>query len=485
MAPAAPENLFPLPLTAFENFMLADESSEYPMVFFMQVRLRGVIDAEVMRLAVDNALSRHPLLCCRVEKYRGKMCWVWNGDEIPETNWDPEDWIPQAPWNTAIDLRKHNGLRVWGEQLEDQATITLQFHHACCDGIGAARFLEDIAISYSLHDVSTGTAEDACQPVLRPVCLESLKTRGRQEGRRVAQVRGSVFRRIRILLKYTLRYLRQQKLPLVSKAPATASERQDGLGLYITRLDRRRTRALRELAKSHNSSLNDVLVKELMMMARRFNSRDSGVPQPRFLWKQPTICVLVPTSLRGPTDLELPSCNVVSYVFMARPWSLTDAPDQLLQSIRDEMQLVHQSQAGWLFVQAIEGMQKVPGLMKLVMRRTRDSCMSTTVLSHMGNLFNTVGSRLRQEDGKPCMGQLQIEEIVGIPPIRKGTTAAFSTMLVDGCLSISMRCCPRKFSKSEADELLATFVSCLEGASGAPAEDRSIEERSRQDSGEE
>lgn len=69
MSIVAPENLFPLPLTAFERFMLADESSDYPMVFYLQVRLKGVVDRDVMKLAVDDAFSRHPLLCCRVKKH--------------------------------------------------------------------------------------------------------------------------------------------------------------------------------------------------------------------------------------------------------------------------------------------------------------------------------------------------------------------------------------------------------------------------------
>lgn len=461
MALAAPENLFPLPLTAFEKFMLADESSDYPMVFYMQVRLKGIVDRDIMRLAVDDALARHPLLCCRVTKIQRRLCWVWDGEQVPEADWDHEDWSKRAPWQSPIDLRNEVGLRVWGQQLEDCATLTLQFHHACCDGIGAARFLEDVAIAYSRHDLDSIGLDSSEHPTFRPIDLEALKNRGSQEGRRIANIRGSVFRRIRILCKYTVRYLRQQKVPLASRPSTAESDQEPGLGIRTTQLNRQQTRRLREYAKRQNSSLNDLLVKELVMMSHQWNTETQGKQRSKFHWKQPTFCVLVPTSLRGPADQELPACNVVSYVFMARPVSLTDSPTKLLHSIRDEMQLVRQYQAGWLFVQAIESMQRVPGLQRLVIRRTQNSCMSTTVLSHMGNLFNTIGGRLRKENGKIRMGRLQVEEIIGIPPIRNGTSAAFSTMLIDGCLNISMRCCSTQFSKSAAEELLKNFVACL------------------------
>ena len=460
MAPAAPKNLFPLPLTAFEQFMLADESADYPMVFYLQVRLIGVVDRDVMRLAVDDALGRHPLLCSRVEERGGECCWVWDGDQIPEANWDRVSWGNQAPWQQSIDLRTGIGLRVWGEQLADNATVTLQFHHACCDGIGAARFLEDVAIAYAQH-YAYSSGQESVVTELRPVNLESLKMRGSRDGRRIADIRGSLLRRMRILLKYTTRYLRQQKIALLSQPPESSSDRQAGLGLLTLQLDRQHTRALRDVAKTHSSSLNDLLVRDLMLTVQEWNSRNSKAKQRVSRWKQPTVCVLVPTSLRGPEDIELPACNVVSYVFMARPVALTSDPQRLLRTIRDEMQLVHQYQAGWLFVQALEVMQKIPGLLRLVMRRTRNSCMSTTVLSHMGNLLNAIGSRLPQTDGRIQMGNLLVQDIAGIPPIRKGTTAAFSTMLINGRLSISIRCCPDRFSKCEASKLLTAFSTCL------------------------
>jgi hypothetical protein len=255
--------------------------------------------------------------------------------------------------------------------------------------------------------------------------------------------------------------MRQKKLPLQTTPRDGNDAAQQGLGLTTLTLTRQETRGLRQAAKLHNASMNDLLVSELMVTSLAWIAKH-GRRQPRRLsLKQPTICVLVPTSLRGPSDSELPACNVVSYVFMARPISLVDDRDKLLESIRDEMQLVHKHQAGWFFVQAIEAMKKLPGMLRLIMWWTRDSCMSTTVLSHMGNLLNMIGSRLPKTDGQIQMGNLTVEEICGIPPIRHGTSAAFSTVMMNGCLSISMRCCSERFSQRSATALLNSFANTL------------------------
>ncbi len=469
MAPVAPQHLFPLPLTAFEDFMLADESSDFPMVFYLQVRLKGVVDRKLMKLAVDDALSRHPLLCCTVKKHTGKNCWSWAGAEIPETDWDESQWSEEKPWQQTIDLRKRIGLRVWGQQTPDHATLTLQFHHACCDGIGASQFLEDVAIAYARH-YAVSTNDDRELPELRPIRVDLLKNRNDREGRRVADVGDTFIERARVLLKYTLRYLRQDKLPLRSKRDNFHNDRQQGLSLMTVQLSRQETRGLRDAARMLNASLNDLLVSELMVTSNAWNI-DHGQSKNKSLlaWKHPTICVLVPTSLRGPSDTELPACNVVSYVFMARETSLVARRNDLICSIRDEMQLVHKHQAGWLFVQAIEALKKIPGMLRLIMWRTRNSCMSTTVLSHMGNLLNTIGSRLPKQDKQIRMGNLIVEDIAGIPPIRKGTAAAFSTILMNGCLSISMRCCADRFSQTEATALLDSFAATLKSTSAQAA----------------
>ena len=465
-------SLFPLPLNPFEEFMFSDGAKEYPMLFYLQVRLKGTVDRELLAVAVADAFRRHPLLNCRIQKVEGRLCWVWAGEDFPEANWNVDQWRSEHPWNQPIDLTRETGLRVWAEQTADDAELTLQYHHACCDGIGAAQFLQDIALGYA-RQFAIRSGESA-PPELQPVDLTMLKTRNAQEGRRVANLPGSALRRMRIVLKYTLRYLRQKKIPFVF---GSGCERQpaDSVDIRMIDISRQETRALRDLAKRHNASLNDLLVRELMLLATSWNSQVSKGPERIWSWRQPTVCVLVPTSLRGPRDSELPACNVVSYIFMSRPVAMVKDPDQLLDSITDEMQKAHKFQAGWFFIQALQTLKRIPGGLALVMRSTSKSCMSTTVLSHMGNLLNAIGSRLPRENCQIRMGNLLVTEIYGVPPIRQGTSVVFSSMMIGGSLKICVRCCRRHFSETETSLIVERFSSQLSGLASSSAKARSQE----------
>jgi hypothetical protein len=39
--------------------------------------------------------------------------------------------------------------------------------------------------------------------------------------------------------------------------------------------------------------------------------------------------------------------------------------------------------------------------------------------------------------------------------------------MVSGCLAITLRCCPERYSQADAQELLHTFVECLKRTAAA------------------
>ena len=77
MSDSKTASIFPLPLVAFERYMLADDRPEYPMTFTLTLRLAGTVDREAFEAAVDEALARHPLLVALVEgSSRRRPRWV-------------------------------------------------------------------------------------------------------------------------------------------------------------------------------------------------------------------------------------------------------------------------------------------------------------------------------------------------------------------------------------------------------------------------
>ncbi len=458
---AEPAGVFPLPLTPFERYILADESARYPMTFFLQLRFRGPLQRPLLELAVDQALHRHPLLCSRVELQNGVPHWIWAPEFRQPIEWNKSEWIRKRPWAQPRDLRTHIGVEGWADTSGDETEMTLQFHHACCDGIGASQFLEDVAVGYAQLAAVHTSATDI--PQYRPLDPQLLHTRDSEQGRRIANLSGSVFRRCAVIARYTLKYLRQRIVPLTSvskQGNAVRDQSDDDTGLVFVQLSKAVTRGLRNAAKHHSATLNDLLVRDLMIAAQQWNSRAAETPSGN------SICILTPNSLRGPNDDTLPAANVVGYVFLTRSLSELTNRTALLCSLRDEMQLVHKYQAGWFFLQSIRSMQKFLPLLNLYLRRSHARCMSTAVLSHLGNTLNSISGRLPMRDGRIMVGDVELMSICCIPPIRPNTHLVLATMLMHGQLVINARMNPLIFSRSDTEQFVQSFIKILEQSAG-------------------
>ena len=59
----------------------------------------------------------------------------------------------------GLDIGSRTGLRVWVRQGDGASRIVMQFHHACCDGIGAYRFLGDLLAAYGARTATAGDVQ--------------------------------------------------------------------------------------------------------------------------------------------------------------------------------------------------------------------------------------------------------------------------------------------------------------------------------------
>ena len=71
---------------------------------------------------------------------------TWSASPI---NWGDGSKSPYLPAGQCIDLRTGPGLRVGVQSAENTSRLVVEFHHACCDGIAALAFLEDLMIAYA------------------------------------------------------------------------------------------------------------------------------------------------------------------------------------------------------------------------------------------------------------------------------------------------------------------------------------------------
>jgi hypothetical protein len=448
--PVAAARLFPMQLAAFEQYMLIDDHPDYPITFFIQFRLLGQLNIQAIADAYREAVLRHPLLCCRVERRSGRYYWIWSPDSIIPAQMNPHVWKETRPWLRSIDLTQQTGIRIWGEATEDHAEVTLQFHHACCDGIGASQFLEDIAICYARR-----TTGDATLPELRPLNPEALINRSDPGPRRIAHLPGPLPGRLLHMLKDAVKYLTQRNEVLKAMPEETVESPPEGFQLQTDSLDRATTRRLRNAASRRNVTLNDILIRDLMETLAAWN-KESGGARRRGL-----ICILTPSSLRGPVDEMLPAANVVGYAFPSRGRDQMKVSEELLDDLSGAMNRFLQSQHGWLFVQALTVVRRIPFLLALSTRLLRHQCMSTAVLSHLGNKLNSVSSRLKAEGDVIHVGNTTLDEIRCIPPLRHGTHAALATCVFGGKLMINLRCDPKTFGRQQTRLLLDRYLARL------------------------
>jgi hypothetical protein len=443
--------LFPMRLAAFEQYMLLDDNPSFPITFFIQFRLKGCLNLTALHEAYKEAVRRHPLLCCRVERRGGQYRWVWSPEAISRAEVNPDVWRAAKPWMRPINLTVETGIRAWGEVTETMAEITLQFHHACCDGIGASQFLEDLAVCYARR-----TTVDRQLPELRPLRPEALLTRADSGPRRVGRLPGSWARRLTRTLRDSLDFLFLARKEVLRAMPGDDSRLEaEEFNLQSEYLDRAATRRLRNAASRANVTLNDILTRDLMETLDEWN-RESGGENPGKL-----ICVTIPSSLRGPADDQLSAANVLGYAFtMRRRKDMADSR-MLLTDLGEKMNEFLTAQHGWLFVSGLRIVQRIPLLMSLSRIMLRHKCMSTAVLSHMGNRLNSISSRLGTDGDAILVGNMTLAEIRCVPPLRYGTHAAAATYIFGGRLMINMRCDPATFGVSQTRRLLDRYVARL------------------------
>ena len=444
---AAHKRVFPLRLSPIELFMIADDQVGYPMSFFIQLQFYGQIERGAFEGALDEALNRHPLLRAWIETGRGGFpFWVSAKGQLPDGDWGSEETIITCRHSEAIDLGREIGLRVWVRQGLQRAKVLLQFHHACCDGTGAYRFIGDLLAGYGIRTTTSGQRPSfgAVEPKLlrtrkhRP--LDAAATPGR---------RGLKWLAIRECWKI----LARQPVPLAPPVTAHWRRAADFPGFLSFSFARAEHQRLRDAANSWGVTLNDLLLRDLFLTLAHWNRRQRSV------WQRPWLRIMMPTDLRSGEDYEMPAADMTGYTFLARTVRNCALPSELLQSIRNETALIKHRRSGAAFMDMIFLASQVRWLLPFFLSRNR--CLATAVHSNAADPSRRFTARFPRESGQIVCGNLSLEEITGVPPLRAKTRATFSISQYNRRLAISLRCDPQLFRLEDTATLLDLYVERL------------------------
>ncbi|NLX96222.1 MAG: hypothetical protein GXY83_08595 [Rhodopirellula sp.] len=454
MCSTARRRMFPLHLSPIEIFMLADDQLRHPMTFVIQLQFSGQIDRGAFAAALAEALQRHPLLQSLITTGKRDLpCWMPATDQGPSLDWRAEGVPIASPVGEKIDLTREIGLRVWVRQGAERATVLLQFHHACCDGTGAYRFIGDLLAGYGIR---TASADD--RPAFGPVQPDLLRLR---KHRSLGQAAKSLEGLKRLAIHEGWKILTPRPAPLIppSAASRNGSLTADFPGFLCYGFDRTEHQQFRDAAGRCGATPNDLLLRDLFLALEQWNRSHSVWPRRRWLR------IMMPTDLRSGDDHEMPAANMTGYTFLSRLASDCARPDALLRSIRNETALIKYRRSGAAFMDTLFVASQVKWLLPLLL--SRRLCLATATLSNAGDPSRRFTARLPRQSGRIVCGDLLLEEITGVPPLRAQTRATVSVSQYHRRLTVSVRCDPHLFRQQDTAAFLDLYVEHLRRSAGS------------------
>ncbi|MEZ4753736.1 MAG: condensation domain-containing protein [Bdellovibrionota bacterium] len=417
--------------------MLAGDKPDYPQTFFISVELSGEIDRERFDKVLPQVLARHPMLQVKLEgelhQSTRKLRWVpLQNYEAPYVAWLRQGEKPNA---TVIDLHQEIALRIFIWEDSDKASILFQFHHACIDGVRAARFLEDLVAFYAAAGDKAKLAK-----LLRPIKSSMLEHRGKFH-----LSSKDWFRRWFIDLKELFEFLPRRPASLATGKYELSP--LDFPATHTTELDSETLTALESMAKLKGVTLNDLLLRDLILTLSHANKDSSK-----------EVAIVVPLSMeRKISDLLMPAANITSgYIANASPDEIFD-PEALLQEISDRSNYVQKNWIGLSAIRAIGVASKFSGGMQFLWKPPfwRKN-VATSTFSFLSDPLRL--SRLPRQNGKVMLAGITIEQITGIPLLfEHGPYLSFCGTIYAEQLSITLLYHPLHVQSEEAEQLLNDY----------------------------
>jgi hypothetical protein len=421
------------------------------MSFMVHLKFTGPFDRAGFVLAVCDALERHPLLSARVAQHgRRGLCWDWREAPAPYVDIAEESKPLTFPSGEQIDLRRGCGVRIWVRLGPNRCEMWLQFHHACTDGVGAFRFVEDLLCAY--HNRTSRR-----QVALRPLNAQLLETRTRFGMSWFETLMRLPIELWGLAIGFATFFLRR---PARVHSPAHSQPFDpDSLAKPpVHAYTEHGLAALRQRAHREGATLNDLLTRDLCLALRNWNERfcAGGRFKP--------IRVTVPVNLRTKADEAIPAANVVGMVFVDRQPAWYASSWWLLKTISWELGIIKRFRLARSFVRGVALVNFIPGGLRFLTRAHR--CYATCVVSNIGRVLDK--TPLSDNRGKVQAGALSLDTAVYTTPVRPHTSVGLSCTTYAGEMRLVLNYDRHVLSAGSAEDLLQTIVEQV-GIESAPA----------------
>jgi hypothetical protein len=207
--------------------------------------------------------------------------------------------------------------------------------------------------------------------------------------------------------------------------------------------------AVRASARAQNVAVNDFLISWLFKTLSQWNA-DNGAVNSR-------IRIGLATSLRGKDDPETSVSNVVSMVFLDRSPPQIKSPE-LVNDVAAETTEIKNHRMGLALPRVFRRLGRYPYMVSLFFAPAK--CSATAILTNLGRPF--ADSKLMGPDGKLRIGDVTLESLETLPPVRPKTSASFSINYYGGELSVTLRYDSTVFTPETALNLLERFTAQIQ-----------------------
>jgi len=438
------ESRFPkesLRLTPLENFLLQCDSNQSPMVIRVMMRLTGDFQLDVMTGTLQQAILRHPLLCCRIQTSGREKHWT-PGCAVPidirRTTGSVFD-AERGPLNLSIDLNQSAGLHVTMIVLDDGIKVMLDVHHAVTDGNGLRQVVTEWLHLYHCEVIGVPSR----LPLLDPDRLQYRDQFPQPKAIPPIGLKDALRNFLVTIRGRTSRWDPRQR-----NRQRTSNETSSHCVEVIFSAEQ--CSQLQQRLTAWNVNINDLLMVGCMSIFAQ--QAPAGSMKHR-------ITVLNPTDLRLPSDRTMPATNRFGVAFMRRMRSECLEPAQLLRGIQEEMNYVRTNYIGVEFLKGLAAASRIPGGINLL--RRLGFFIPSFQYTCLGDVTRGGRRLIPYKDGIVHSGGMQLETVTGFAPFAENVPLSIASCETGKRMTLTVRSSACFMSMEQTQEFASALVKLI------------------------
>ena len=431
-----------LRVTSIERYHLSDDTPQNPNVIVCDLHVRGDVDLEIATSALREVAKRHPMISARLEGSE------WN---IAPSNADLVSWevcgVAESRQEKGdlrtIDIANGLACRFLLRQQEAGALLSFRLHHAAADGGGGLQAVSDWLVTYHrLKTSETNPRSRDTDPKMLP-----------QRNHLHLLSRKFIFKLWvqPIAILGATKFLFRRIQPVKPRDPTQSNSLPKDFTTLQAALNAGQLARLKQEAEACNTTVNEMILRALFLALHDFRKSYGYYKAGEWLR------LIVPVSIRSFSDRRLSASNRASMVQLDRTDRDFNDPKGLLWGLNYELTNIRKWNLEKTFLVLVRCFSVIPGWIGRI--AAKDICRATSVLTNLGNPFDRL--KLQRIDGKLQSGNLILDDVKLVVPLRRNTPVGFATLRYAGEQKICLHFDPVEIDCYEAQVLMEKVFQYL------------------------